>query len=120
MGPLPFSTETVNEKATSSSQGINREHSNVVKPSDPPASNYKSTKSTVQAAVAPEGKAERQKEVEKKPASKPPAVKREQSDVFKSFSKPNTKLKHEDTAIAPDASPLRDTALSVRFFLLFD
>ena len=103
----------------SKSQGINREHTNTAKPSDRPTSSDKSTESTLQPAVVPDLKAERQRDVEKKPTSKPPRAKREQSDAFKSFSKPNVKLKHEDTAISNDASPTPNTALSVSIFFRF-
>lgn len=101
------------EKAGSKSQGINKVQKDAVKPSDRPLSNDEPTQSISQAAVAPEIKAERPSDVEKKSISKPSAVKREQSDIFKSFSKPKTKLKHEDAGIPTGASAAPDIAPSV-------
>ncbi|KAL8699139.1 MAG: hypothetical protein Q9224_001548, partial [Gallowayella concinna] len=42
---------------------------------------------------------------EKKPATKAPTMKREQSDIFKSFSKPQPKLSRENTQSSTGASP---------------
>lgn len=101
--------ETINKKAISKSQGINRDQRNADKPSDRSSS---SDKSTSQDALTSAKKAERPRDVEKKPASKPSAAKREQSDIFKSFSKPKTKLRHEDTGSSTAASPAANIAPS--------
>ncbi|KAF6230980.1 hypothetical protein HO173_010888 [Letharia columbiana] len=115
IGAQPVPTETVNEKASSKSQGLNREQKNAVKSSDRPPPSDKSTKSTSQAAFAPDIRAERPRDVEKKPVSKPAAAKREQSDIFKSFSKPKAKLKHEDAGSSTGAFPVPSTAHSQEF-----
>lgn len=105
----------MNEKASGKLQGIKRESKNAVNPSDRPPSSDKLTKSTSQAAFVPEIKTERFRDAEKKPS----AAKREQSDIFRSFSKPKPKLKHEDTDISTGASPAPNTAHSVSISLWF-
>ena len=106
------------KKAGSESQG-SRVQKSAAKPFDRPSSNDEPAQSLSQAAVAPEVKAERPSDVKKKPASKPSAVKREYSDIFKSFSKPKTKLKHDDAAIQTSASAAPDTAPPVSNFFSF-
>lgn len=86
---------------------------------DPTSPGDKPTKSTSQAAVAQDSKAEQPRDVGKKPAIKPSVAKREQSDIFKSFSKPKAKLKNEDTSSSTGASPAPNAAHSVSIFLLF-
>ena len=51
---------------------------------------------------------------ESKPTSKPALLKREQSDIFKSFSKPKAKLKKEDTDSSTTVSfaPVAEQAVS--------
>ncbi|KAL8796430.1 MAG: hypothetical protein Q9182_007389, partial [Xanthomendoza sp. 2 TL-2023] len=49
--------------------------------------------------------ARQQSSQEKKPAPKAPAMKREQSDIFKSFSKPQPKTSRENTQSSTGASP---------------
>ncbi|CAD6584828.1 MAG: hypothetical protein ASARMPREDX12_006640 [Alectoria sarmentosa] len=112
IGLQPTPVETINEKARNKSRGTNREQKIAVKSPDRPSSSNKSIKSTPQAAVASDIKAERPRDVEKKPASQPIAAKREQSDIFKSFSRPRAKLKHDDTASSTGASPAPNTAYS--------
>ncbi|KAL9130635.1 MAG: hypothetical protein Q9175_006970 [Cornicularia normoerica] len=104
IGAHSIPTETFEEKASSRPQGFSREQRNVVKSSGRPSPSDKSTRSTFQAAVTPDIKADRPRDVENKPAGKPVVVKRDQSDIFKSFSKPKAKLKHEDTGSSTGAS----------------
>ena len=47
---------------------------------------------------------------DRKAISKPPTMKREQSDIFKSFSKPKAKLNREDAGSSDGASPAANTA----------
>ena len=108
-----MSTGTINKNSGSQSQGINREQKIAVESSDQLLSSDKSTKLTSQATVAPDLKAERPRVVERKPTSKPAVMKREQSNIFKSFSKPKAKLKQEDTGSSSGASPVPDSADSV-------
>lgn len=110
--------ETINEKAESKDQGVNREQNNAVKSFNRRSSQAKSTKSTPKVTVAVDTKAEGARDVEKKPASKPLAVKREPSDIFKSFSRPKSSLKRENTGTSAGASPAPTTAPSVRILLL--
>jgi len=49
----------------------------------------------------------------KKPAGKPPAMKREMSDIFKSFSKPKPKLAREETGSSHGGTPAPETPQSV-------
>lgn len=66
-----------------------------------------------QATATPNAKADLPRASGKAAASKPANVKREQSDIFKSFSKPKAKLQNEDTdtLTVPPSAPA--TALSV-------
>ena len=61
----------------------------------------------------------RPRDVEGKPISKPAPIKREQSDIFKSFSKPKAKVKHEDTGSSTGASPAPSRGRSVSLNHLF-
>ena len=111
---------TINEKASSRSQGIAREQKNAVKKFDRSSQGDESTESTSQAATAQDIKTGQPRNTENKPASKPAAAKREQSDIFKSFSKPRTKLKKEDTSSSTSASPAPNIAHSVSSLSLFN
>lgn len=62
---------------------------------DQPPSSGKASRPTSQAES---------KDVEKKTASKAAPLKRETSDIFKSFSKPKTKLSRENTSSSGGAS----------------
>jgi len=81
---------------------------------DRPPSSGRASKSTPQTECEPEPKLERAKDVDRKAASKPANLKREQSDLFKSFSKPKAKLKREDTGSSAGESPAPATEPSVR------
>ena len=54
----------------------------------------------------------------KKPTGKTPAMKREMSDIFKSFSKPKSKLTKEETGSSHGGTPAPETPQSVSFNLL--
>ena len=54
------------------------------------------------------------KQMNKNAAGKPPVMKREHSDIFKSFSKAKSKVAREETDSSLDASPLPGTPQSVR------
>ena len=95
-------------KASSKNQGINKVAKNAVKPFDGSSTSDKSNGSTSKAVVALETKVERPRDAEEKPASKRSAAK-ESSEIFKSFSRPKTSLKHENTGISISASPVPDS-----------
>lgn len=57
------------------------------------------------AHVKPEVKSQQIKGGDRKSGHKPSALKREQSDLFKSFSKPKPKLDREDTGSSASGSP---------------
>lgn len=80
-------------------------------PGKPVSKNAKaSSQDSSRAEIKPKVKTEDSKSSDKKINSKPPATKREHSDIFKSFSKPRAKLSRESTssstgAPAPAATP---------------
>ncbi|MCJ1316115.1 hypothetical protein MMC15_001435 [Xylographa vitiligo] len=59
---------------------------------------------TGQVQILVETKHEQPKDANRRSASKKPALKREQSDIFKSFSKPKRKMKREGTESSIDAN----------------
>ena len=65
-------------------------------------------------------KAEALRVVEKKPASKSSASKREPSDMFKSFAKPKTSSKHESASVSTGTLDSPTTENSVGVFSAFD
>ncbi|MCJ1454329.1 hypothetical protein MMC28_004682 [Mycoblastus sanguinarius] len=96
-----------NDRAKHKSQESSRPSTANTKCVDRPSSSGKSSRSTPQAETKLEVKVEHSKNANKKPASKLPPMRREQSDIFKSFSKPKVaKLKREDTESSNDASPV--------------
>ena len=69
-----------------------------------------SSKTRVIAEVRPEAKTEEPTTSDTKTATKLPTIRREQSDIFKSFSKPKPKLNREDTRSSTGASPAASAA----------
>ena len=57
------------------------------------------------AAMKPAAKEDGSKKPAPKPVGKPPAVKREASDIFKPFAKPKAKLSRDNTDTSGGASP---------------
>jgi len=55
-------------------------------------------------------KTEEPRSSDKKTTIRPPIMRKEQSDIFKSFSKPKAKLNREDTGSSAGASPAASTA----------
>jgi len=96
------------------SQEISKQDIKSGSPFDRPSSSGKASKSTPQAESKPEPKAERAKDADKKVAPKAASLKREQSGLFKSFSKPKAKLKKEVTGSSAGESPASATEPSVR------
>ncbi|KAK4696138.1 DNA polymerase delta subunit 3, partial [Lecanoromycetidae sp. Uapishka_2] len=74
-------------------------------PFNRPSSSGKAAKSMPQVESISEPKTARANEPDKKAMAKPAKLKREQSDLFKSFSKPSVKLKREDTGSSAEDSP---------------
>jgi len=103
-GPLPTTSAVkLHDKASSISQGV-RANVETSKQPDRPSSSDQSIGSTPQAESKP---------TEKKPTSKPAAPKREQSDIFQSFSRPKAKLTKEDTGSSIGVSPAPASRQSV-------
>lgn len=73
--------------------------------------------SSQQGEVKPVVKAQPPRQTEKKAISKVSSQKREQSAIFKTFSKPKPKLKKEDTGSSAGASSAIATGHSVRHIL---
>lgn len=94
-----------NELASGKSQDTIRASIKSTQSSDRPLSSGKAGRSTPQP--------------DSKPPSKPATLKREQSDIFKSFSKPTAKLKREDTGSSTGTSPAPSAAQAVRTHLFF-
>lgn len=61
-----------------------------------------------------DAKIEEPRSSDKKIMTKPPTMKREQSDIFKSFSKPKAKVNREDTRSSTGASPAAGAALVLK------
>ena len=116
----PVLAETTSEKAGSKSQGIVKKQKMAVKPVNGFSSSEVSIKQTSKVIAYPETNGEGPNDVEEKPASKRSLVKREPSDIFKSFSRPKVSLKHESTGSSTGASPASKTAPTVSMSLLFD
>ena len=77
-------------------------------------SHDKSTsKTTDQPASEPIVKSERPTSTTKKPAGKAASTKRENSDIFKSFSKSKPKIERRDTESSVDTTPALVTPVSV-------
>ncbi|KAL2039809.1 hypothetical protein N7G274_007209 [Stereocaulon virgatum] len=85
-----------NELASGKFQDSSRASIKPTQSSDRPLSNGKAGRSTPQP--------------DSKPSSKPATLKREQSDIFKSFSKPTANLKKEDTGSSTGTSPAPSAA----------
>lgn len=73
-----------------------------------------SGKATSQVDLKPTAEPQSLKQSEKKATSKHLVVKREQSDIFKSFSKPKSRLNREDTNSSVEAASTVATEISVR------
>lgn len=101
----PSRAETLSEKSSNKTQGGHREHKSAIESSDRPSPSDDSTRSTPQSVTVRDIQAKRPRDLEGKSANKPAPAKREQSDIFKSFSKPKANLKHENTASSTSASP---------------
>lgn len=82
-------------------------------PFDRPLSSGKARKATTQLESKTEPRFARAKEADKKATAKPANLKREQSDLFKSFSKPRAKFNKEDTGSSAGDSPVPVTEHSV-------
>ena len=67
--------------------------------------------------MAPETKIDEPTDVEKHAASKQFAGKGEESDVFRSFSMPRTRRKHENTDVSTGTSLAPNTVTLVSMFL---
>lgn len=72
------------------------------------------TKASSQAEVKPAVKSQPPRKTEKKATSKVSNLKREQSDIFKSFSKPKPRLNRENTGNSAGTTSAIATAHSVR------
>ncbi|MCJ1296640.1 hypothetical protein MMC34_008206 [Xylographa carneopallida] len=68
-----------------------------------PAASSENTQ-IIQVQTKAETKHEGLKDANRKPSSKKPALKREQSDIFKSFSKPKRRMTQEETESSIDAN----------------
>lgn len=106
-------------KTSSKSQGTSKQDTEFSNPFERPSSSSKTSKSTTQAESKSELKNARVKEADKKATPKPANLKREQSDLFKSFSKPKAKLTEEDTGSSAGNSPPTATEPSVNTTLHF-
>ncbi|KAL8953377.1 MAG: hypothetical protein Q9222_000754 [Ikaeria aurantiellina] len=71
-----------------------------------PESRNLQRKVSEQEDVRPKSRASQLDSQEKKPTAKPPRLKKEQSDIFKSFSKPREKVSRENTGTSTAASPV--------------
>ena len=93
------------ELASSTSQETNQPSTKFTQSSDRPSSSGKAGRASPQP--------------DSKPSSKPASLKREQSDIFKSFSKPKAKSKRQDPGGFTGASPAPSAAQPVRVHSLF-
>ncbi len=95
-------------KPASSSQGTGKL---ILKNAKAPSEDTSaSSKVGGEAHARSEARTEESKSSDKKTMTKPPSMRRQQSDIFKSFSKPKATLKREDTGSSTDASPAGSAA----------
>lgn len=80
----------------------------------PPGQASRGSKEASPAESGSDLKAQQPARTKKKVTGKPTGLKREQSDLFKSFSKPKAKLNREDTGSSVGDSPAPSAAQSVR------
>ncbi|KAL8997423.1 MAG: hypothetical protein Q9169_003286 [Polycauliona sp. 2 TL-2023] len=75
------------------------------KPNPPRETKAPTSKAPAPSQAKPKDETPQQSSQSKKPATKTPGLKREQSDIFKSFAKPSNKLSRENTGSSVGASP---------------
>ncbi|KAL8769982.1 MAG: hypothetical protein Q9209_004229 [Squamulea sp. 1 TL-2023] len=104
--PLPAQTAPAASRASLDSKASTPAMKAETKPSQAPTSKALSSQAADRSETKSKDETPQQSSQQKKPATKTPALKREQSDIFKSFSKPPNKVSRENTASsAGGASP---------------